>query len=287
MIQPISSTTSTNFNYSKNMMFKGKIPFMGFYDPACSGGRGPMPLDTFGVIAEFTKKTAEKVKGVFVYKKVEQISPDSPVIAGLNRFKETYMPEIAKMGDSSNKLGIKLLDDRNFINGETDILTHILPDGITTVNLGEGSEIVQSNFSFGDKVRARVQEKFGIDLSRVPDWADPSSRYLTDSEGKILYSSVSHEPYINPWYDPNYAVEKISAASSLPRPTMDDFLAKAAEFSTNNSSSAFIDITAPFERAGISFESIDVDDVADIDDGVIDSLADGVKKLLEFLSDCV
>lgn len=282
MIQPISGV---NFNYQSRTNFKGKVPFVGFYDPACSGGRGPMPKDTFDVIADFAKKTTGMIKNAFVSEKTEQLSFESPVITGINRFKEKYLPEIAEISAIPDKVGVKFLDDRNFINNDSEIITHILPDGITAVNIDKTFDLVGSTSTIGEKVKSRFLDKFGIDLNNVPEWVDPTSKYLTDTDGKILFSSVSHEPYINPWYNPNSVVEKISAVSSLSRPSMDDFLAKSAGIDIT--SSAFDEVTGVFEKAGIKLEALMPEDELSVDDGLIDSLADKLKSLLEFLSDAV
>ena len=141
-----------------------------------------------------------------------------------------------------------------------------------------------------EKVGFKLREKFGIDLNKVPDWADPTSKYLTDSEGKIMFSNVTHEPYINPWYDPEAVSEPISAVSSLSRPTMDEFIANATTSNTELATSAFAEVTDVFEKAGVKLEALPSDtdiDVDSVDDGIIDSLVDSVKHFFDIISDCV
>lgn len=123
-----------------------------------------------------------------------------------------------------------------------------------------------------EKVSSKVKEKFSIDMDKIPDWADPSNRYLTDSTGEILISNITNQPYINPWYNPELADASISAVSSLqmPRPTMADFLEKAG---FDNADKAV--------DAAVLGTDIDVD----ADDNLIEMIANGVKKIFETVID--
>lgn len=123
-----------------------------------------------------------------------------------------------------------------------------------------------------EKVSNKVLEKFNIDMNKVPDWVDPSNRYLTDSTGKNLISNITNQPYINPWYNPELADAPISAVSSLqmPRPTMADFLEKAG-----------FDNSDKVVDAAVLGTDIDVD----ADDNLIERIANGVKKIFETVID--
>ena len=131
--------------------------------------------------------------------------------------------------------------------------------------------------SFLKRFTEQLKEKFAIDLNNPPAGINTSEPYMMDRAGHYIMDEYGAIP--NPWFNPETLDKGISAVESMQfNPiTMDSFLEHAAARSAEGLSTAASMVELPF--SGV--------DVPEVDDSLLEIIANGIRNIFDGISDLI